>query len=309
MRTYFLSYLPAILKLNGMFVGTIDGFERHIELDVKDRVFAEIIPDENLNGLNFFLDEKFFKDPPPFCDVYLLDGDALIYIREYAVKDGKIEVLHQTRFAGNLITVFAQGGIYLSIDGAEFSLTPLPLSFKNFTANIFTLAGRDVYALYDKSRLIVISDSGKIIFMNAATEFEFSETLKIVAEFETCTAARAICEYSYDGEKLSLVSAEEIEMRPPEQEILHFAFFECALIGADCKKYLCDSLKDKSGELKSYLGEFVSVTVPPEKFYLQHGEINAAGLVYPKGRNLYEVRFFAVDIENGKITNVYPVEN
>ena len=296
MRTYFLSYLSAILKLNGMYVGTIDGFERHIELDVKDRVFAEIIPDENLNGLNFFLDEKFFKD-------------ALIYIREYAVKDGKIEVLHQTRFAGNLITVFAQGGIYLSIDSAEFSLTPLPLSFKNFTANTFTLAGRDVYALYDKSRLIVISDSGKIIFMNAATEFEFADNLKIVAEFETCTAARAICEYSYDGEKLSLVSAEEIEMRPPEQEILHFAFFECALIGADCKKYLCDSLKDKSGELKSYLGEFVSVTVPPEKFYLQHGEINAAGLVYPKGRNLYEVRFFVVDIENGKITNVYPVEN
>lgn len=309
MRTYFLSYLPAVLKLNGMYIGAIDGFERHIELDAKDRIFAEIIPDENLNGLNFFLDEKFFKSPPPFCDVYLLNGDALIYIREYAVKDSKIEVLHQTRFAGNLITVFTQGGVYLSVDGAEYSLTPLPLSFKNFTADTFTLAGREVYAISDKSRLIVISDSGKIIYMNAAEKFEFADTLKIVANFETCTAAQAVYEYSYDGEKLTLVSAEARELRPPEKEIIPFAFFESVLIRADSKKYLCDELQEKAAALESYLGEFVSVTVPPEKFYIQHGEINAAGLVYPKSKNLYEVKFFAVDMQDGKITNIYPVEN
>lgn len=308
MTTYFLSYLPAILKLNGLYIGTIDGFERRIELDVKDRVFAEIIPDENLNGLNFFLDEKFFKNPPPFCDVYLLDGGALIYIREYSVKDGKIEVLHQQRFAGNLITVFTQGGVYLSIDGAEYSLNPLPLSFKNPTAQKYNLSGREVYAISDKSHLIVISESGKIIYMNAASEFEFSDTLKVVADFETCTAARAICEYSYDGEKLNLVSAKTVEMRPPEKEIIPFAFFESVLISADFQKYLCDGLREKSTALKGYLGEFVSVTVPPEKFYLKHGEIDAVGLVYPKSKNLFEIKFFAVDVQNGKITNIYPVE-
>lgn len=308
MRVYFLSYLPAILKLNGMYIGGIDGFERHIELDPKDRVFAEIIPDENLHGINFFLDEKFFLKPPSFCDLYLFDGDALIYIREYAVKDAKIEVLHQSRFNGNLITLFSQAGLYLSIDGAEYSLTPLPPSFKSFTAKVSTLAGREVFTLSNGRHLIIVSDSGKIIFKSAANSFECSDTLKITAEFETCTAAQAECEYSYDGDSLRLVSAKSSELRPPEPEILHFAFFESVLTSANCEKYLSDELKEKAADLKSYLGEFVSVTVPPEKFFIVHGDIKAAGLVYPKDKNLFEIKYFAVDFDGGKISNIYPVE-
>ena len=300
--------MPAILKLNGMYIGAIDGFERHIELDPKDRVFAEIIPDENLHGINFFLDEKFFQSPPAFCDLYLLEGDALVYVREYAVKDNKIEVLYQTRFGGNLVTVFAQGGLYLSVDGAEYSLTPLPPSFRRFTAETFTLAGREVLAISNGKHLIVISESGRIIFKSAANTFEFSDTLKITAEFETCTQASAECEYAFNGESLSLISAHTIEKRPPEKEIVHFAFFESVLTSADCEKYLDDSLKERAADLKGYLGEFIGVTVPPEKFYIVHGNINAAGLVYPKDKNLFEIKYFAVDFDGDKITNLYPVE-
>lgn len=306
MRVYFLSAIPAILKLNGMYIGAIDGFERHIELDPKDKVFAEIIPDENLHGVNFFLDEKFFTAPPSFCDLYSMEGDALIYMREYAVKDGKIEVLHQIRFCGNLITLFSQAGLYLSVEGAEYSLTPLPQSFKSFTVGAYTLAGREVYAVSNGKHLIIISESGKIIFKSAADKFEFSDTLKITAEFETCTAAQAECEYSYDGESLKLISARTEELRPPEKEIMHFAFFESVLTAADCEKYLCDELKPRITDLRGYLGEFVAVTVPPEKFYMVHGNINAAGLVYPKSENLFEVKYFAVDFDGDKISNIYP---
>lgn len=307
MRVYFLSCIPAILKLNGMYIGGIDGFERHIELDPKDKVFAEIIPDENLHGLNFFLDEKFFKSPPPFCDLYLLEGDALIFVREYAVKDSKIEVLHQSRFYGNLITLFAQGALYLSIDGTEYSLTPLPQSFRNFTAQSYTLAGREVFAVSNGKHLIIVSDSGKIVFKSAANGFECSDTLKITAEFETCTAAQAECEYSYDGESLHLISAKTNELRPPEKEILHFAFFESVLTAADFTNYLSDELKAKADNLRGYLGDFVAVTVPPEKFYIVHGDIKAAGLVYPKAENLFEIKYFAVDSDGEKILNIYPV--
>lgn len=306
MRVYFLSCIQAILKLNGMYIGAIDGFERHIELDPKDRVFAEIIPDGNLHGVNFFLDEKFFSDPPAFCDLYLLEGDALIFIREYAEKDTKIEVLHQTRFYGNLITLFAQGALYLSVDGAQYSLTPLPPSFRKFTAQTYMLAGRDVFTLSNGKHLIIIADSGKIIFKSPADSFEFSDTLKVTAEFETCAQAQAECVYSYDGESLHRISAKTTELRPPEPEIMHFAFFESVLTGADFDKYLSDELKWKAGDLKSYLGEFVAVTVPPEKFYLIHGDIKAAGLVYPKSKNLFEIKYYAVDISDGVIENIKP---
>ena len=308
MTVYFLSYLPAALKLNGLYVGTIDGFERHIELDPADNVLAEIVPCDNLQQLNFFLNEKFFKAPPSFADVYLMDGGALVYIREYGVKDVKLNVIYQTRFFGNLITVFAQGGIYLSIEGAEYNLTPLPLSFSELRAAQNTISGREVLVLYGGNQAVIISENGKTVFMNAAEKLEFGENLKVTAGFETCTAAKAECIYSYDGNELTLISSKTVETRPPEKEILHFAFFESVLTRGDYTKYLDEELKPRAEDLKSYFGEFVSVTVPPEKFYLKHGNILAAGLVYPKSKNLYEVKYFAVDITDDKISNIFPIE-
>lgn len=308
MRVYFLSCAPAVLKLNGLYAGSVDGFERHVELDPADRIFAEIVPGDNMQAVNFFLDEKFFSCPPPFVDLYLADGDAFVYVREYSAKDVKIEVVFQTRFNGNLITVFSQGGIYLSAEGAEYSLTPLPQAFKQLRAENRTLCGRDVLALYGGNMLAVISDLGKLIFLNAVESAEFGDELKTVTPFETCTAAKAQCTYSYDGEELTLIESVTAESRPPEADILHFAFFESILTCGNYADYLDASLKAKAGQLKSYLGKFVSVTVPPEKFYALHGEIAAAGLVYPKSRNLYEIKYYAVDVENAKITNVFPVE-
>ena len=71
MRVYFLSYKPAILKLNGLYVGGIDLFERHIELEIADSVLAEIVPGENLQPVNFFINEQLLFCPPEFMDVYL----------------------------------------------------------------------------------------------------------------------------------------------------------------------------------------------------------------------------------------------
>ncbi|MDE7453061.1 MAG: hypothetical protein K2N22_01480 [Clostridia bacterium] len=309
MRVYFLSCTPAILKLNGLYVGYIDNFERHIELDPADKVLAEIVPGENLQGVNFFLDEKFFADPPEFADVYLLENDALVFIREYDRKDVKLSVIYQTRFCGNLITVFSQGGVYLSCEGAEYTLTPLPVQFMKCRAEEEKLAGRDVLALYGGNKLIVISDGGKVIFKNTVETAEFGDGLLVRAPFETCTAAKAECSYSYDGEKLTQTGGRTIETRQPEPNIAHFAFFESVLTCGDFEKYLDDSLKPKAGDLKSYLGNFVSVTVPTEKFYTLHRNLTAAGLVYPKKKNLYEVKYFAVEMNGGKITNLYPVEN
>ncbi len=308
MRVYFLSCAPAVLKLNGLYVGRIDSFERHIELDPADRVLAEIVPGDNLQAVNFFLDEQFFSCPPDFADVYLLENDALVYIREYGQKDVKLQVVFQTRFCGNLITVFSQGGIYLSCEGADYLLTPLPAQFCACRAEQHTLAGRDVLALYGGNKLVIISDKGNVIFKNTVEAAEFGDSLFVRAPFETCAAAKAECYFSYDGEKLTQTGGKTVETRPPEPNVAHFAFFESVLTCGDFTKYLDDSLKPKAGDLKSYLGNFVSVTVPTEKFYTLRGNLTAAGLVYPLKSNLYEVKYFAVEMQNGKITNLYPVD-
>lgn len=308
MRVYFLSYLPAALKLNGLYAGTVDGFEKYIELDPADKILAEMVPGDNLQPLNFFLDRKFFDKPPAFADVYLAGGDAYVYIREYSVKDVKINVIYQTRFSGNLVTVFTQGGVYLSVEGQEYSLSPLPLCFSSVRAEEGTLAGRPVLALYGGNMALIISERGKTVFLNAAEQIELGASLKVTVAFEICTEAKAECEFSYDGEKLTLISSRTIESRPPEKNVLQFAFFESVLTCGNFENYLDKYLKEKADSLKSYLGNFVSVTVPPEKFYSEHGNIAAAGLVYPKSENLYEIKYFAVEICGEKISNIYPVE-
>lgn len=308
MRIYFLSYKPAILKLNGLYVGGLDLFERHIEIDLADSLLAEIVPGENLQSVNFFINEKLLFSPPAFMDVYLMDGEALIYIREYGNKNVALSVINQTRFCGSLVTLFAQGGVYLSIEGEEYSLIPLPLKFSGARFEERTLAGQPVLAVWGGNALLIISDKGKRIFMNEVEEANFGSRLEVRVAFETCTAAKAHCAYGYDGEKLELVSSKTIETCPPEKNILHFAFFESVLTCGDYAHYLDDELKAKAGVLKNYLGGFVSVTVPTEKFYAEHGEIHAAGLVYPKAANLFEVKYYAVDLNGDKISNVYPVE-
>lgn len=308
MRIYFLSYKAAILKLNGLYVGGIDLFERHIEIDLSDSLLAEIVPGENLQPVNFFINEKLLSSPPEFMDVYLMDGEALIYIREYGNKDAGLKVLAQTRFCGNLITLFSQGGIYLSVENGEYSLIPLPQGFAGAEFEEKTIANLPVLEIRCGHALIILSDKGKRIFMNRVQKAEFGQTLDIEAAFETCTAAKAVCSYSYDGESLTLVSSKTVETRPPERGILHFAFFESVLTRGNFSDYLDDSLKDRAEALKDYLGEFVSVTVPTEKFYAEHPSEQSAGLVYPKGANLFEVKYFATEIsKEGKITNIYPL--
>jgi len=308
MRLYFLSYKPAILKLNGLYVGGIDLFERHIEIDIADSVLAEISPGENLQPVNFFINEKLLFEPPEYMDVYLMEGEALIYIREYGNKNLKLSVIAQTRFCGELITLFSQGGVYLSVEGSNYSLTPLPAKFLRGEFKEETLGGYPVLTIRGGNALIILSDKGKRIFMNDAESAEFGETLKITAAFETCTAAKAECVYGYDGEKLTLISSKTVETCPPEKNVLHFAFFESVLTCGNYCEYLDDGLKPKADYLKDYLGDFVSVTVPTEKFYAEHGDIRAAGLVYPKSANLFEVKYFSVELNGDKISNIFPVE-
>lgn len=310
MRVYFLSYKTAILKLNGLYVGGIDLFERHIEIDLADNVLAEIVPGENLQPVNFFINEELLTHPPEFMDVYLMSGEALIYIRAYGNKEAGLKIISQTRFCGNLLTLFSQGGIYLSVEGEEYTLLPLPASFAGAKFEEKRIANLPVLEIKSGNALLILSDRGKRIFMNRVIKAEFKETLEIEAAFETCTAAKAVCSYSYDGERLTLISSKTVETHPPERGILHFAFFECVLTCGNFTDYLDDGLKEKADSLKSYLGEFVSVTVPTEKFYAEHPTEQSAGLVYPKASNLFEVRYFATEIsKEGKITNIYPVEN
>lgn len=309
MRIYFLSARAAALKLNGAYLGIIDGFERFVDMDGGDRVLAEVVPDGEFNQVAFFIDANFFENPPAFADVYLSDGDAVIYLKRFEPRDKKLEVVAQTKFCGNLVTMFFNcGKLYLNCEGRECRLYELSPSFKGATFSEESVGGRPVLTVRGDGCLCVIGESGKRVFYNPAESYECGENLKICVNFNTCAGCKADCEFSYDGENMTLLSSSTRECVPPTEDNMHFAFFESVLTHGDFARYLSDDLKSAATDLPSFLGEFVDVTIPYSKFFERHGEIKAAGLVYPEKGNLFRVKYFAVEIDGGKICNVYEVE-
>lgn len=309
MRIYFLSCTPAILKLNGVYAGKIDLFERHLEVDLTCNMLCEIVPGDNLQPVNFFINSDLLNSPPDFMDVYLAESEAVVYIRRFASRDTRLNVIYQTRFEGNLVTVFSQGEVYLCLDGRDYSLTAIGGRFKRVKAEQKMLNGYPVLALYGGDGLIVISHTGRQIFANEVVVAEFGTTFKTAVRFETCTAAEAHCEYSYDGEKLTLVRSNTVEKGQISQHVLHFAFFESVMTFGNFSSYLSPELAPKSGDLKEYLGEFTGVVVPAESFFASHPNELAAGLVYPQKQNLFTIKYFAVRLADGKIDNIYPISN
>lgn len=307
MRIYFLSNKPAALKLDGIYLGIIDKFERHIEVLGQFNILAEIVPDGNLQPLNFFIDENFFKNPPPFADVYLIEGDALIYFKNYEPK-GKINVIVQINFCGSLYTLFYQSGAYLSRDGEVNFCTELEGDFSRGEFILQEVNNIPLLILKGNKKIIIISQSGQIIFNDGAQSFCVNEKISVTQNFSTCAKIKATSVYGYDGERLHKESCVINEGCTPQDEILHFAFFESVLYGCDFKNYLCDELKNAATSLKNFLGNFTGVTVPTEKFYLSHGNMRAAGLIYPLRKNLFKVTYYCADVTDGKVTNIYKLD-
>lgn len=304
-----MSERTAALKLNGAYIGLIDGFERFVDADNNAKILAEVFPQDDAQPVNFFIDDNFFKNPPDFADVYLIGGDAVIYISRYSPREKKLEVVAQTRFAGGLYTLFLNGGgVYLNCERDRCNLYEMGRGFASATFKEAAVAGFNVLLVEGEGCVAVISESGERVFFNPAESWQCGNNFTVSVNFNTCAGCKAVCSFAYDGHTMKLIESRTREKFPPQENVLHFAFFESVLTRGDFAAYLCDELKGNAGALPSYLGEFVDVTIPYRKFFDRHGDIKAAGLVYPVKKNLFTVKYFAVDMENGKITNVYEVE-
>ncbi|MCD8041158.1 MAG: hypothetical protein LUF82_06555 [Clostridia bacterium] len=306
MKVYFVSAVEAALKLDGGYVGIIDGFERYCEIDCKSGVLAEVIPDGNLQPLNFFINENFFKNPPPFADIYACGGSRFICFKNFLQKDSSLKMLLQCSFLSMTVTVYRQGGIFVSCEGKDFETYRLPECYAQPRYQEVTAGGNRLLALYGGSWLTLINQNGKIVFMNEVESCSFGDIIEVKAPLHTCADSYAECQFTYSGKGLAAAGSRTVERVPQGKELLPFVFFERVLCCGDYGALLCDDLKPKAGSLKKYLGKFTGVTVPTADFYSAHEDEKAAGLVYSKS-GLYEIIYYAIDEENGKITNIRPV--
>ena len=150
------------------------------------------------------------------------------------------------------------------------------------------------------------------VFRDAVTGFSCGEKLRVAFAFADIaghTAERVFrAENGTLAEESYTVHAREgFCPEALHEKLIPFAFFQEILAGGDPAPYLTPALAGRKALLKEYLGDFCGVYLPKEIFYLAHGQINAAGLVYRRAENAFDVRFFEAETDGGKIGNIRPV--
>lgn len=318
MRFHFSSSVPCALKLGGALAGFCGEAEKFTDADAENPVLAEFIPtDGNFLPLYFALGESFLNAPPFGCELYRYGFGADVRAARFFPRDQTPKALAQKRCGDILATVVRSGEAQLALEnGKRFELFSLPqaeeyaleeatVGNERFISVSCRIGGRTALKLYNGELQCAFDDT--------VNEYSCGETLRV--RFDFGDIAGHTSERTYRADSGALVS-EKTVLRPREgfdpsalnEKLLPFAFFQEIAAGGDASAYLAPSLENKKDLLKDYLGNFCGVYLPKEIFYLVHGEINAAGLVYRQAENLFDVKFFLAETKGGKIYNIRPIE-
>ena len=296
MKIYFLSSRPCALMLGGVFFGMTNRFERFAEIEPKDNVFAEFIPEGAL-PVGFFVTEKLRFSPPEHCEVYLLRDGIAVYARDFPPSDFSLKIVAQERFGANLVTVFRQGALQISLETpAGFSVSELPEAFGKcslrYESGLFFLEGEGMLAAF--------SADGKCVFSERVSAYKIENgTLTATLPLSDSRGRSAECSWALTEEgcfQTAFRIRQEGEAAKVQNELLPYAFFESVLIGANFSELLSDELKEKAEHIKAFLGDFSGVTLTKDPA--------TCGLVHKKKERLYELRYFTVDVKDGKIADI-----
>ncbi len=293
MRIFFLSETTTSLFINGTYFGACDRFERSAELKLEDELLLTFAPTDGKLPRHFCLNEQTLFSPPQGLTVYRSGAEIALFAHDFLPADQTLNVLFQTRVAGTLFTLCEQGTLQLNMENETgFHLLKLPALLKESSVRAwqayFLVESESAFALLSRDGNILLSSEGKIL--------SAEDTLKAEVPFHDCLGHTALCEWQ--GETLLSCTVES--KREPTEATLALALFQSALIGADCTPFLHESLIEKAGALKEFLGDYTSVVLTDEP--------TRVGLVFPVRERVFEVKYYSVTVTDGKISNLSPEE-
>lgn len=291
MKVYFLSEKPSALTLNGVYLGMIDGFERSVELDPDDGVHAEIAP-AGYVPLRFMIDEDFLFSPPPRIELYFTDCAVAVFASGFLPEDQTLTVKQELQIGAARFTVYRQGEVYLRYDNGKTHVVPLDDRFEQCEIKEIN----DGYLLTGKSAFLLLKRDGTVFVRSEGEVVEAGRTLKAEIPFHDMMGHTVLSEWQ--GGKL--LSSAVRAKHSPTAATYALALFESANIGLDPSPYLHEKIREKADSLKEFLGDYRSVVLTdrPER----------VGLVYERKTRVYDVRYFTVTVEDGKISNIVPEE-
>lgn len=297
MKIYFLSSRPAVLTLNGLYFGVVDGFERFADVSLSDRIFAQFIPQDG-QPVGFFLTEDLRFSPPPRAEVYLLKDGIAVYVNEYPPADLTLKPITQARFDEVCVSVYQQGELQISVQSpAGFFNATLPPCFSNCTlsmhAGLLFVEGGGALAVYTQcaERLFFEKAAAYRVEENRLyATLPLSDSLKRTAE---CVYTLSETECTRTQFTLRQQGADETALC---EALLPYAFFESVLLGVDFSYLLAEELRPDAARIQGFLGDFLAIVPTSDPL--------VCGLVKRKAERLYEVAYYSVQIKNGKITDV-----
>lgn len=291
MKVYFLSEKPSALTLNGVYLGMIDGFERSVELDPDDKVHAEIAP-AGCVPLRFVIDEDFLFAPPPRVNLYYTESAVAIYAFGFLREDQTLVVKREKQIGGAHFTIYRQGEIYLRYENGGTHLVPLDDRFEECEIEEID----DGYLLKGAGAFLLLRRNGTVFVRSEGEVLEAGRSLKAEIPFHDAMGHTAVSEWQGGELRSSTIRAR----RAPTEATYALALFESVNIGIDPTPYLHEKIRDKADSLKEFLGDYRSVVLTdnPEK----------VGLVYERKERVYDVRYFYITVEDGKISNITPEE-
>ncbi len=302
MKIYFLSSRPCALTLNDAYFGVTDGFERFAEVSLKDKLFVRFAP-ENALPVSFFLTENIRFQPPTGCDIYLLKDGIAVYAHGFAPLDHTLRAVAQREENGCVATVFQQGEIELSLQSPKgFFVAHLPPSFAScdisFESGLILLRAPDMLAVF--------TQTGEKLFLEKVLSHEVANGfLKAVLPLSDSLGRIAECTYTLTENdcvrtgfvlKQAQTKNGDADKEKIRDELIPYAFFESVLIGAEYADFLASELRPKARDIRSFLGDFIAVTVTQDPC--------VCGLVRKKKERLFEVDYFSVELKEGKIMDV-----
>ena len=298
MKIYFLSSRPCALSINGAYFGITDLFARTAELDLRDNLFAEFLP-ENAQPIRFFITENIRFSPPENCEVYLLPDGIAVYACDFAPTDLTFRLIKQERAGTCVATLYSQGHLYLSVQTEKnFFNAYLPPSF----ATAIPSFHNGLILLSTPNELIIFTQDGKRLLQEKILSFSVEDNVLTarlplsdrLGRYADC--AWELSERECRQTAFTLCQANAADNGEIDEGLLAYAFFESMLIGANFDDLLDDELRTDKDKIRAFLGDFESVILTDNP--------TRCGLVRKKGERLFSVDYFQISIKGGKIVEI-----
>lgn len=263
MNYYFLSEIPAHVKINGEYKGIVNDNLCSAKIDFENPLF-EFLP--TLDKFSAVYGDKTSKN----IKIFRVNDELLVYPIYPLKNDNPFKLIGQKSKSSYSVsanvTVVADGAVKFFLDGSVTDVKTLPFTPKDFEINLFSNFIMLTFTL-DKTAIFIYSqESQNLVFSDLVNEYYLSDYLTVKKGYKTVTGTFIEQDWAL-SQTPTLVATRDVKQKDffeIHPQLLPLAFFENLILGADVKSVITRELNDRLLELKEFLGNVVKAVISPD---------------------------------------------